>query len=73
MKRRYLAKSSKAGKVDLPSKKIRIASGTKESDRLRAEEDLYKRYSTVMSYYYHSEAAEIRNLITAMNAMKPTL
>jgi len=70
MKRRYLSKSSKIGKADAASKKIRIASRSKENARLCAEEELYERYAAVMSYHYHSEATEIRNLITAANAGK---
>ncbi|HWV65516.1 hypothetical protein [Chitinophaga sp.] len=72
MKRRYSTKSGKTPKADAPSKKIRIASRSKESERVHANDELYERYAAVMSYYYHSEAAEIRNLITAANAMKPT-
>lgn len=69
MKRKYLAKSGRTKKVDIFSKKLRIALRSRESDLQRGD-DLYQRYSSIMAYYYNSEASEIRDLINAGNVTK---
>jgi hypothetical protein len=64
MKRKYLTKSGRA-------KKMRISLRSKESN-LQKGDDLYQRYSSIMSYYYNSEASEIRDLINAGSTTKNT-
>ncbi|MDR6567396.1 UNVERIFIED_ORG: hypothetical protein DFS12_102110 [Chitinophaga ginsengisegetis] len=71
MKRKYLAKLGRTKKVDILSKKMRITLRSKQND-LRTGDDLYQRYSSIMSYYYNSEASEIRDLINAGSTGKNT-
>lgn len=69
MKKKYPARSDRGKKADILSKKMRITPDFKDKRPLMSD-DVYQRYSSIMSYYYNAEASGIKDLISAFETVK---
>lgn len=68
MKKKYPTRSGRGKKADI-SKKMRITPDFRDK-RPVTSDDVYLRYSTIMSYYYNAEASGIKDLISAFETVK---